>query len=166
MTPELFLAIAVRPALGLLPSSMHSREAEAMVLAICLQESRLQHRHQIGGPAVGYPQFELGLVGPSDRVVGGVASVLAHPATRAHALMLCRVLDITPSARHVYAALPYQDVLAAGLTRLLLWTLPVRLPLAHEVERAWQQYLEAWRPGKPHRHTWDAQYARAWQAVA
>jgi hypothetical protein len=60
MTPDLFLRLAVEPALSLLPESLRSTEAKAFLVAIALQESRLTARRQIGGPAHGYHQFELG----------------------------------------------------------------------------------------------------------
>lgn len=164
MTPHRFLLWGIRPALTLLPARMDSPEAEAMVLAIALQESRLRHRRQVAGPARGYPQFELGF-DRGGRVVGGVAGVLAHEATRAHAQALCAALDITFAAHPVYDAMAYQDVLAAGMARLLLWTLPVPLPRRPQVDTAWAQYRAAWRPGKPHPHTWADQWAEAWQVL-
>ena len=45
------------PAAKLLPG-MDSAKARVMLLAIGLQESRFEHRRQIGGPARGFWQFE------------------------------------------------------------------------------------------------------------
>ncbi|MOA63587.1 hypothetical protein D3C78_1893600 [compost metagenome] len=56
-------------------------------------------------------------------------------------------------------------MLAAALARLLLWTDPARLPALGEVAKSWELYLRTWRPGKPHRHTWDALYAQALEEV-
>jgi hypothetical protein len=43
----------IAAALSLLPDRMTSPEAVVQMLAIGLQESRFEHRHQIGGPAHG-----------------------------------------------------------------------------------------------------------------
>ena len=150
------LANIIDPALRILPPMMTSRRARALLLAIGMQESRLVHRKQIGGPAMGLWQFERG---------GGVAGVLRHPATQAHAATLCVRRGNAGTAEAVYRQLESDDILAAGFARLLLWTLPWPLPEQDQPSEAWRQYIEAWRPGKPHRHTWDAFYADAW-AVA
>lgn len=148
---------AIAPALALLPARMSSREAEIMLLAIGLQESRFQHRRQIGGPARGFWQFEQG---------GGVRGVLRHSASREHALSVCRVRNVIATEGAVYAALEHDDVLAAAFARLLLWTDPKALPALGDEQAAWDLYLRTWRPGKPHRHTWGALYAKALEAVA
>ena len=74
------LATIIEPALRILPPMMTSDAAKAMLLAIGMQESRLIHRKQIGGPAMGLWQFERG---------GGVAGVLRHPRTQGHAATVC-----------------------------------------------------------------------------
>ena len=57
---------AIAPALRLLPARMNSPEAEVMLLAIGLQESRFEHRRQLvgspprpTGPAKSFWQAEL-----------------------------------------------------------------------------------------------------------
>lgn len=127
-----------------------------MLLAIGLQESRLTHRRQIGGPARGLLQFELG---------GGVRGVLRHRSSREHAQAVCRARDVIATESAVYAALEHDDVLAMAFGRLLLWTDPKALPALGDEQAAWDLYLRTWRPGKPHRHTWDALYAKALEAV-
>jgi hypothetical protein len=156
MNAGLLRELAIRPALRLLPPAMSSIEAEAMLLAIGLQESRLAHRRQIGGPARSYWQFEF----------TGCSGVLTHHASRDHAERLCQQLDVYPRAGVVHAALEYQDVLAAAFARLLLWTLPTSLPKREQADTAWQQYQSAWRPGKPHPQTWPELYALAWEVVS
>lgn len=128
-----------------------------MLVAIALQESRAAHRKQIGGPARSYWQFE----------TIGVAGVLEHPSTRFEAELFLGQLDYSPAsiAAKVYLAIEHNDVLAAGLARLLLWTLPKPLPERHDAPEGWAQYLAAWRPGKPHPETWGANWAEAWQLV-
>jgi hypothetical protein len=156
VTPRDFLLVAVEPALRLLPARMDSIAARAFVVAVCLQESDLRHRRQKGGgPARGYPQFE----------ISGVAGVLTHRASADSANDLLARLDYPGAVGAVHAALEHNDVLAAAFARLLLWTIPVRLPLVVETEFGWKQYLDAWRPGKPRPDDWPANYARAWREV-
>ena len=147
---------AIAPALALLPARLSGAQAETMLLAIGLQESRFRHRRQIGGPARGWWQFERG---------GGVAGVLRHQASREHAVRVCDARHVAPVAEQVYQRLEHDDVLAAAFARLLLWTDPRPLPAQGEVTAAWDLYLRTWRPGKPHRHTWDALYAQALEEV-
>ena len=70
-----------------------------------------------------------------------------------------------PTAPSVYSRLELDDVLAAAFARLLLWTDPARLPRTGDADAAWALYLRTWRPGKPHRQTWDALHAQAAQAT-
>lgn len=156
MTLPEIRAQAIAPALALLPARMASPQAEVMLLAIGLQESRFTHRRQVRGPARGFWQFEQG---------GGVVGVLRHPASREHALRVCDARGVQPVAEQIYQHLEHDDVLAAAFARLLLWTDPARLPAVGEVARAWDLYIRTWRPGKPHRHTWDGLYARAMDEV-
>lgn len=141
--------------LSLLPERMNSREAKAMLLAIGFQESGFVYRRQVSGPARGWWQFE-------ER--GGVNGVLSHSATKP-------AIDAALASLHYqpwdcYDALADNDVLAAVFARLLLWTHPARLPQQNEVGGAWSYYLDTWRPGKPHKETWEGNYERAWEVVA
>lgn len=150
------LANIIEPALRILPPMMTSDAAKAEMLAIGMQESRLKHRRQINGPARGLWQFERG---------GGVAGVLRHHKTRDYAKNVCWKLGNAGTVASVYHQLEHNDVLAACFARLLLWTLPGTLPTREDVDGAWGQYITAWRPGKPHRHTWDDFYREAWEVV-
>lgn len=156
------LNLAIEPAMALLPGKMDTPEARVMLLAIGLQESRFQHRRQIGGPARGFWQFEQGTKASR----GGVWGVYLHPASSALLQQLCSALkvDFTPQA--IYAAVETNDVLAAGVARLMLFTDPQRLPAVTDTAAAWQTYLRIWRPGKPHPETWPALHAQAQQEVA
>jgi hypothetical protein len=153
------LAYTIPAAFAVLPARLDSPEARAMLLAIGLQESRFLHRHQVGGPAVSFWQFER----------AGVKGVLTHPAsaglvrTAYQALRYDTQVGSPGYALHV--ALEHNDVLACVFARLLLWTLPLPLPPRDEPELAWQQYLLAWRPGRPRRDSWDAYYGMAWLRV-
>lgn len=146
----------ISAALSLLPDNMSSPEAVVMLLAIGLQESRFLHRHQISGPAHGFWQFELN---------GGVRGVLTHPLTRLHARSLCSARGIPPSSSAIFSSLEKDDILAAGMARLLLWSDPRPLPNTGDVEASWNYYIRNWRPGKPHKKTWPVCYAEAMDEV-
>jgi hypothetical protein len=144
------IARGLDPALALLPYRMDSLAARILLLTIGLQESRLEHRRQLGnGPARGLLQFEQG---------GGVKGVMTHHASKDYARKLCDARGVAFKARSVWARLETDDVLAFGFGRLLLWTHPKPLP-ANEAD-AWDYYLWLWRPGKPHPETWPAFYRR------
>jgi hypothetical protein len=139
-----------------LPGKFNSPEAEVLLLAIGLQESRFEHRQQIGGPARSFWQFERG---------GGVVGVLRHEATAKHAHAVCVLRGIAPTPEAVYARMLDDDLLGASFARLLLYSDPRPLPVLGKSAEAWEYYLRTWRPGKPHRKTWDALYDQALQAV-
>lgn len=162
MTPSLFIDTALVPALALLPEKMNSREAWAMVVAVCLQESQFRYRRQMGnGPARGWAQFEHG----TEVTRGGVTGVLMHPTSRPHIRHVLDVLGYDYSADTSYAAIEHNDVLCAAYARLLLWTLPQALPQIGDAQRGWDQYIAAWRPGMPRRESWDEYFYRAWGFV-
>lgn len=148
---------AIPTALSLLPPKMDTPEARNFLVAIVLQESNAEHRRQIQGPAMGFAQFEKG---------GGVEGVLSHPATTNHirAVLQAMAYDFTPETS--YRAIEHNDVLAMVYARLLLYSLPQRLPGQWEHELAWSQYLKAWRPGKPHPATWAGNYREGWARVS
>lgn len=161
-----FLYLHVLPAaFDLLPTAMQSHRAEAMILAIALQESKARHRKQLPrkpggrpGPARGFWQFEAG---------GGVKGVQTHPQTRRHLeaalVALCYPSTITTAELH--AVLEHNDVLACVMARLLLYTEPAPLPGRADVAEGWRQYEANWRPGRPHPDDWPANYARAWGLI-
>lgn len=161
MSPGDVIDLAIRPALRLLPQRMTSRSAVAMLVAIGLQESRFTHRRQITstghfGPARGWWQFE----------AGGVRGVVTHAATRDLADAVATRLGYrTATYGDLHLAIQHNDVLAAAFARLNLWWLPAPLPGPEDAEEGWRQYIEAWRPGKPHRHAWDGFYREAWSAT-
>lgn len=150
---------AVLPALLALPHAMKSPRALVMLLAIGLQESRFEHRYQVvqgrpgaKGPARGFWQFEK---------AGGCAGVLTHPASRFWMVGACNVRRLAPTPHALWKSIETDDELAATAARLLLFTDPKPLPGLADAEGAWRYYLRNWRPGKPHRATWDALHARA-----
>ncbi|MBK1979147.1 hypothetical protein JE034_09780 [Achromobacter xylosoxidans] len=152
---------AIEPALALLPARMDTPAARVMLLAIGLQESRFVHRRQIGGPARGFWQFEKG----SRASRGGVWGVYLYPASKGHLAALCKARSVACDPDAIYGALEYDDVLAAGVARLLLWTDPKALPAVGDVDSGWALYLRTWRPGRPHPKTWPRLYAQAMVAL-
>lgn len=156
---EIFHAHIIPAALSVLPPEMDTIPARAILLAIGLQESRFEHRRQINGPARGMFQFEYG---------GGLAGVMTHRATRGHldaALCAQRYEGVIDEPARLFTAIEHNDVLACVCARLLLWTLPGALPDRYQPMTAWDQYLQAWRPGKPHMSTWRGYWADAWELV-
>ena len=147
---------AINPAMALLPPKMTSDKATVMLLAIGLQESRLTHRKQIGGPAKSFLQFESG---------GGVRGVMTHSASVASAKSLCQALAVPFDRQAIFQAMEFNDILAFGLGRLLLYTDPKALPEIGDTQSAWELYQRVWRPGKPHRQTWNELYRIAVKVV-
>jgi hypothetical protein len=151
---------AINPAFEMLPAKMDTDAARVMLLAIGLQESRFEYRFQkvhgdpyAKGPARGFWQFERG---------GGVFGVMTHRHTKDLALAVCKARGVPFDSPLIHARLEFDDVLAAAFARLLLWADSKPLPgVDADHETAWECYLRSWRPGKPHRHTWDAFHEQA-----
>jgi hypothetical protein len=151
---------AINPALNLLPAKMDSDAARVMLLAIGLQESRLAYRYQkvagdpyAKGPARGLFQFERG---------GGVVGVMTHHATKELARQVCQDRGVPFDSPLIHARLEFDDVLAAAFARLLLWADSKPLPpVDADHETAWACYVRNWRPGRPHRQTFDEFHAMA-----
>lgn len=140
-----------------LPGKFNTTDSTVMLLAIGLQESRFEHRQQIGGPARSFWQFERN---------GGVAGVLMHASTGKHAHAACVLRGIAPTKEAVYARMLEDDLLGCAFARLLLYSDPRPVPAAGDAAAGWEYYIRNWRPGKPHRGTWDDLYQQAMQAIA
>ena len=148
---------ALTPALALLPERMDSIPARRMLLAIGLQESLLVHRRQFGnGPARGLWQFEPGNLS----ALGGIFRL---DATREYAESIAVARGAVPTWQGVYPRLEHDDVLAAGMARLLLWTHPRALP--EDPDEGWRQYIDLWRPGEPHPGSWPRSWSAAQRTV-
>jgi hypothetical protein len=162
MTPALLLRAAIIPALGELAlcGIPDTADARRFLLAIALQESGLRHRRQVvaggaeDGPAASFWQFEAG---------GGCRGVLEHYLTASCMRGLCKDFNVAVTPQGLWEAMRYQDVLAAIAARLLIYTLPQKLP--NTAEEGWAQYIAAWRPGKPHPSTWANAWATATEAM-
>ena len=156
MHPRDALDSIIRPTYAdVLPGRFVSDAANVMLLAIGLQESRLEFRRQFKGPARGLWQFER----------GGVQGVLQHNATRRYAMAVCVLRGVPYVAADVYAKLEHDDLLACAFARLLLFSDPRPLPPIGDADEAWDYYVRNWRPGKPHPITWAAFYRQAVDAV-
>jgi hypothetical protein len=142
--------------LELLPPTMNTLQARAMLYAIGLQESNFMNRRQIGGTARGFWQFEQG---------GGVAGVMRHPYTYVHVSNVCKALLVPLLANDIYEAIAWNDSLAACFARLLLYTWPHALPTDTEPDEGWRQYITLWRPGFPRPESWKNNYLNGWKLV-
>ena len=81
----------VPTAFALLPPTMRSDRATAMLLAIGLQESRFLHRRQFhNGPARGFWMFERG---------GGITGVLQHERSQRDADRIVRLANLVGRER-------------------------------------------------------------------
>jgi hypothetical protein len=168
-TAEEFLRQAVEPALKLLPEPMDSPEAKVMLGAIALQESGLRTRWQLvdparpwlKGPARGLLQFEVG----TEISRGGCWGVFLHPASRFWLRELCKQRSCVFEPSAIWQAIEVDDVLAAGVARLLLFTDPQPLPALDDQSRAWALYARCWKPGKPRPEKWPGNHAAALAAV-
>lgn len=167
MTPEAFLRDAIDPACdalgGILNRDMGGDPARSLVLAICLQESALEHRRQVGEGgkilatlARGMPQFERG---------GGVKGVMTHAATKDALAEICRRLVIPFDQASIHEAMAWNDLLAASMARLLLFSDPAAIPPVTDTKARWAMYERNWRPGKPRPDHWPQAHERALQAV-
>lgn len=152
------LRFAIEPALAILPPGMDSPQARVMLLAIGMQESHFEYRRQMGnGPARGYWQFEEGTRASR----GGVYGVYLHDASRYWLDRLCAARGVQFLPSSIYRAIETDDVLAAGVARLLLFTDPLRLPATDDADGAWGLYLRTWRPGKPRPQEWPSNHRLA-----
>jgi hypothetical protein len=148
---------AIDVAISLLPHQMNSPEALVLMYTIGLQESRFKYRRQIvngkpNGPAKGFWQFERG---------GGCKGVVEHSASRYWMHKVCMNQGVRFNATEIWNAIETNDVLAAAAARLLIFTDPKYLPSVNDSKGGWNLYIRTWRPGKPHRGTWDGFQAQA-----
>jgi hypothetical protein len=155
-------------AYSLLPATWQSSAATAFVLAIGLHEGmgftkRAQVPRKPGwrAPARSFYQFE----------IPGVKQVLTHLASARALDNMLRSLayPAVMLPEDVLDAMTHNDTLAFGMARGLLRTVPSRLPLQHEGDEAYDQYLYGWKPNREaaamHREDWPANYAMAWDTV-
>lgn len=148
ISPDNLLSEIIEPALSMLPPRMTSDSARLMLIAIAKQESDINARRQFGnGPARSLWQFERG---------GGVKGVMNHESVRDLTKMLCAAKKVPFDSTAIWSYMEKDDVFAACMARLLLWTDPLPMPSPdHDGEHAaWGLYARVWRPGKPHPEKW------------
>jgi hypothetical protein len=128
-----------------------------MLAAIAHQESGIKYRRQFqNGPARSYLMFER----------GGLSGVLKHPKTGPLAAQVVNALDYGDASIDVlHGALEHNDIFAAAMGRLLLFTCPHLLPDESEQDEGWRQYQWCWRPGAPRPLDWPESWAIAWAAL-
>jgi len=152
---DYFQGVVFPATFSMLPKKMDSKEARAMLLAIGLQESRFEERRQLGnGPAVSPWQFE-----PT-----GVSGVLSHKASRPVIVEVVNMMDY-PLGTDLHRIIENNDILACCFARCLLWTHPNSLPIINQPTKGWMQYINCWRPGKPHQQTWEGFFNQAWEML-
>lgn len=155
MKPPRLLNLAIVPALAELSRCgiPDTTDARRIVLAIAIQESGLTHRRQLAaggaeaGPAASFWQFESG---------GGCKGVLNHYLVAPTMRNLCAEFNVDPTPQGLWEAMRYHDIIAAIAARLLIYTLPSKLPTT--AAEGWAQYTAAWRPGKPHAESWASNW--------
>lgn len=158
MTPTRLIESGIAPGLAELESGgiPDTVDARRFLLAIALQESALAHRRQVvaggaeAGPAASFWQFEKG---------GGCKGILTHRSTAARIVKVCHDYNVLATPEGLWEAMRYNDIVAAAAARLLIYSLPN--PLPKTAEHGWDQYISAWRPGKPHPLTWAANWDAA-----
>jgi len=152
---ETLKSYVIPAAMSLLPEKMDTPEARAMLVAIALQESNLQYREQVGGPAKGLWQWELPQVG----------LVLRHEVIGPMALKVLADLaysEGTPPFEKIHDAMQNNDILQCAFSRLMLWPDAAPLPQRDDVQGSLATYLRIWKPGRPHPEKWPANWAQAW----
>lgn len=143
---------AVDEALKTLPPRMDSPEACAMLYTITLQEDPHQARRQIISKVVDgkrklVPEGPAKSLWQGEESGGMCAGILHHKATREYVLAQCKHHGVQPTRRAIWDAIEHNDVLAAALARLLLWSDPKPLPALGRIDLAFALYLRTWRPG-------------------
>lgn len=160
----------IDPALAILPPRMDSQRARVMLLAIGLIESAFRDRRQLilvkrQGRTQLVPEGPAKSFWMGERGGGLVHGVRVHPATRQYAARLYALRGVAPRDAAIWNAIERDDVLAAGLARLLLFSDPYALPALGNEQLAWETYTRIWKPGKPRRETWDGHYQHALEFV-
>jgi hypothetical protein len=161
MSPTAFLSRVLDPSLDLASSLIGiamNEEARVLLMAIAGQESSWMTRTQEGAPTLGrsYWQFE----------TNGCSALATNPVSAPKLVMLVEGLDIPKVLPTIHEAVAWNDTLAAGMARLLLFTDPAPLPIIGDHENSWEMYLRNWRPGKPRPENWPHIYDIAMEECA
>lgn len=170
---RLFLRTVIIPAISYLEDrhdvpffayeTAYQARADAMLLAIAMQESNLEHRVQKGAGGKELPHLARGWW-QCERA--GCAGAVSHSANDWLVEALSNV-GVPPMASNLHDLVRDVDMIAVWVARSLLWALPGPLPAVDvaDEEEAWRQYIAAWRPGKPRREAWPANWRTACEVV-
>lgn len=174
ISPRLFRRAVIMPGLDQLATVINEEDGgfawadrlcfvpqlQVMLLAVALQESRLEHRVQIGSLGQELPQHARGWW-QCER--SGCSAVLnnAQTAWLHKALVAYGLSD--PTTTKLHELVRDVDVIAVWTARALLWAVPQPLPdMRHDQrEVAWEQYLLGWNPGKPRKAAWMSNWSTA-----
>lgn len=168
MSPRDFLSsvldpglVALRAAIGDGDPSTEATDALCLLLfAIAGQESawteRLQSRGSVLAGGRGYWQFEK----------TAIRTILNAPASALRADRVLVAQEIYSGEDFVYEAIAWNDNLAVGFARLLLWLDPAPLPPVGEEDTSWSYYVRNWRPGRPSRSRWHEIYAESCETIS
>jgi hypothetical protein len=159
MSPRDLDRLVILPVLDYLGSPFHAIKARVLLLAIAIQETDLATRDQgnpaVPGPARGFWQFER--IAVEDFLRHG------HKTTKQAAAAVWQPQTVESIW---YALGTGADHLACVLARDRLWRMiPAPLPELGDANGAWDQYADAWRPGKPNPQRWLESYQRALRTV-
>lgn len=156
MLPKILNEQILTPAFQLMADARFDKpQARVQAVAIALQETALRNRiQQPNGPARSYWQFERN---------GGVAEVMVHAATGPRLRPIVTLLNYNFDKHQLHDVMAHNDLLAACMARLLIYIDPRPLPTT--AAQGWEQYLARWRPGKPHKATWQDNWDNASRIV-
>lgn len=164
MTPIFVLQNSIDPAFKLLGSITNiTSDDRARVLALTImgQESGWTDRRQIGEYEPGIYQEEGARGLAQFERLGAVTQLI----NRSDIAALCAALDVPRNVDDVYEAIAWNDWLAAGMARILLWQDPAALPAVGDVSTGWNYYLRNWEPGAPRPADWPGFYSQALAAI-
>jgi len=159
MSPKAFLArifdpayAAATPLIGI-PAS---QEARVLLMAIAGQESDWQARLQQGAPQYGrgFWQFES----------NGCSALATNATSEPKMTALLQGLAIPIVLPTIHEAIAWNDAMAVGMARLLLYCDPAPLPIVGDHEASWEMYVRCWHPGKPRPDDWPTNYDAAMEA--
>lgn len=135
-----------------LPLEMRGRSAWALMYAIALQVRNPPNKTEFKSDGQGYWDLQS----------HHVAEAMTHIKTKdvfdqvILAMELDNDLDIISSTVKTY---PTLEII---VTRLVLFTSNIPLPVSYEITAAWDYYNDMWFPENPNRSTWAENYAIAW----
>jgi len=128
----------------------YSRDAARFLTAIALQESGFKTRHQYGGPAHGFFQFEK---------FGGCKQILVNHKTKPKIEAVFDDQIESTGLSNAFECIQHNNLIMVAFARLLVWQDPAALPT--DSNTAWDYYLRNWRPGKPNPKAWVGNWKKA-----